>query len=314
MTDRAVTTNSLTFDPNGPGQRIIEDYLLADVKNLLKKRRLSYHKFENYFKTPVPNSNWVRYDHGVISAVKYFIELEKLQGGVTGSYVNWPPNRQAALAMALHNFRYQDCDVRLRINQENTFIPYLLIASDEIQEWERERFDSDVDLPTKILPGKNAKKDTELVGITFGGRQAFLILNHRLKSSSLRTAFEEYLDEKIVLQKKHYPVRTIFREERDFRDVLREYFSFASKLVSSVPNPYTQFIGNFVQAMTADSNRMLRKERHTVKEDLLALRRKQRVMQTKQEKYLLVAEEPVYEVYTYHMIDQKPHVITVFSF
>lgn len=123
MTRRATTINPLTFSVTGPGRRMIEDYILTDIENVPGAPTFSYVKFENLFLRPVTNrSGWARYDHGVISAVKYLVELEKLQNDRGGDYLNWPPNRHATLAMALHNFRYKDCNLRLSSTHTSVMI------------------------------------------------------------------------------------------------------------------------------------------------------------------------------------------------
>ena len=106
-----------------------------------------------------------------MSRFKYLIELETLEKTRGGNYLNWAPNREASLAMALHNFRYKNCDLRLSCSNKRTLVPYLLIVSDEVQEWERERVDIDAEMPASSIAGKNAKKATELSGIVFRNKR-----------------------------------------------------------------------------------------------------------------------------------------------
>ena len=310
MTRRATTINPLTFSVTGPGRRMIENYILADMENIPGAPTFSYVEFENLFFRPVTNRDgWARYDHGVISAVKYLVELERLQNNRDGNYLNWPPNRHAALAMALHNFRYKDCDLRLSSTHPHTVIVYLLIVSDEIQEWERERVDVDAELPEEIVSGRNAKKATDLVGITFRNKHAFVILNHRLKDPSLKAKFETYLDEKIVLQKRHYPIRVLFPQLRKKRrdEIIKATVSAsitavasAIPLIGEVLTSLIEIGPNTIDRIQAPAKRLIR------------LRK---IAETESVKNLLIpADNPFYEVYVDHRIEGEPYLTTVFPF
>lgn len=311
MTRRATTINPLTFSVTGPGRRMIEDYILTDIKNIPGAPTFSYVEFENLFLRSVTNRNgWARYDHGVISAVKYLTELEKLQNDRGGNYLNWPPNRHATLAMALHNFRYKDCDLRLSSTHPSTVIAYLLIVSDEIQEWERERVDVDAELPEEIVSGRNAKKATDLVGITFRNKHAFVILNHRLKDPSLKAKFETYLDEKIVLQKKHYPIRVLFPQ---LRKKLRDEIIKATVSVSitAAASAIPLMGGIFTSLLEIGPNTIDR-----IQVPAKRLMRLRKIAETESVKNLLVPAEPnpIYEVYVDHRIEGEPYLTVVFPF
>lgn len=309
MTRRATTTDPLTFSVSEPGRRMIEDYILTDIENVPGAPTFSYVEFENLFLRHVTNRNgWVRYDHGVISAVKYLVELKKLQNDRGGNYLNWPPNRHAALAMALHNFRYKDCNLRLSSTDPNTVIAYLLIVSDEIQEWERERIDVDAELPEETVSGGNAKKATDLVGAIFRNKRAFVILNHRLKDLSLKAKFEEYLDEKIVLQKKHYPIRVQFpqlgkklRDEMIKATVSASIPAVASTIPDGILTSLLEIGPDTIDKIEVPSERLIR------------LRK---IAETEVVKNLLVPAEPnlIYEVYVDHRIEGEPYLTVVFQF
>ena len=311
MTRRATTINPLTFSVTGPGRRMIERYILADIKKIPGAPRFSYVEFENLFLRSVPNRNgWARYDHGVISAIKYLVELEKLQNRRRGNYLNWPPNRHATLAMALHNFRYKDCDLRLSSTHPSTVIAYLLIVSDEIQEWERERVDVDAELPEKIVSGRNAKEATDLVGITFRNKHAFVILNHRLKDPSLKAKFETYLDEKIVLQKKHYPIRVLFPQlRRRLRDEIIKATVSAS--ITAVASAIPLVGGVFTSSLEVGPNTIDR-----IQVPAQRLMRLRKIAETESVKNLLVPARPnrIYEVYVDHRIEGEPYLTVVFPF
>lgn len=309
MTRRATTINPLTFSITGPGRRMIENYILTDIKKIPGAPTFSYVEFENLFLRPVTDrSGWARYDHGVISAVKYLVELEKLQNDRGGNYLNWPPNRHATLAMALHNFRYKDCNLRLSSTHPSTVIAYLLIVSDEIQEWERERTDLDTELLEETVSGGNAKKATDLVGTIFRNKYAFVILNHRLKDLSLKVKFEEYLDEKIVLQKKHYPIRVLFPQLlKKLRDEIRKatlsasIAAVASLIPFGFPTSFLEIGPDTIDKFQVSAKRLIR------------LRK---IAETEAVKNLLVPAEPnpIYEVYVDHRIEGEPYLTVVFPF
>lgn len=297
MTHRAIATSSLTFSDArpGPGSRIIEDYILKDIKKIKGAPKLEYTQFKKLFIRNVKNrKGWVQYDHGLISAVKYLIELEKLEKKHGGDYVNWPPNRHAALAMALHNFRYKKCNLSLSVKNVNTLIAYLLIVSDEIQEWERERADVDALLPKRTETGRNAKKATDLMGITFKNKHAYVVLNHRLKNPSMRSSFELYLDEKIIMQKRHYPIRVLSPEYR------------SSEIMPTVILDW-MVAGFFGVDMKRINKIMTSSTRRN---------RLKRLAKTRSVKKLLVPSKdgPIYEIYVDHRIDGERFLTVVFPF
>ena len=133
MSDRALTANSLAFALGGPGDRLAESYILADICRIPGAPAISYADFQQMFLRAVPGMpGWMRYDHGVISALKYLVELEKLEHARGGGYLDWQPNRDAVMAMALHNFRYKKYGLCLSMINPRTLVAYLLIVSDEV--------------------------------------------------------------------------------------------------------------------------------------------------------------------------------------
>lgn len=313
MTPRATTISPLTFSITGLGREIIEKYILEDVKKIPGAPSFSYTEFENLFLSSVPNRvKWKRYDHGVISAVKYYTELQKLQNNNGGNYLNWPPNRHATLAMALHNFRYKDCDLKLSSIHASTFIPYLLIISDEIQEWERERLDIDAELPEEIVNGRNAKKAIELVGINFKEKYAFVILDHKLKDPSLKEKYEIYLDEKIALQKKHYPIRVFFPQlSKKLRmEILKKTISASINIAASVSLshiiPTREIISSFFPEIIPSKFSQ-------ITASTIRLKRLRKIAETKSLKNFLIPNS-IYEIYVDHRIDGEPYLTVVFPF
>ena len=314
MTHRATTIDPLTFSVTGPGREIIEKYILEDVKKIHGAPSFSYTEFENLFLSSVPNRvEWKRYDHGIISAVKYYTELQKLQNNKGGNYLNWPPNRHATLAMALHNFRYKDCDLRLSSIHANTFVTYLLIICDEIQEWERERLDVDTELPKEIVYGRNAKKAIELIGINFKEKHAFVILDHKLKDPALKEKYEIYLDEKVALQKKHYPIRVFFPQliKKLRNKIIKNTISGSITAAASVflaysGLPYSGIFSNiFPEIIPSKLNQII--------VPMNRLTRLRKIAETKCLKKLLIPNS-IYEVYVDHRIDGEPYLTVVFPF
>lgn len=312
MTQRATTQGSLTFTPQGPGSKIIENYILKDINQIPDAPEFTYAEFEKLFLRSVPNrKNWYRFDHGLISAVKYLVELEKLQTEKDGDYLNWGPNRNAALAMALHNFRYKEnCDLRLTCSNQKTLIPYLLIVSDEVQEWERERGDIDAILPCPTISGGQTTKRTDLMGITFRDKRAYVILDHKLKDSSLKGNFEKYLDKKILMQKKHYPIKVFFPQLRTRlrKEIRDKIIKKSTTNIASATLPFWPF-SSLIEIKPDTLN--------TLKElsvKVGCLRRMQKIANAECEKDLLIPTAPnsIYQVYIDHRIDGAPYLTVAF--
>lgn len=324
MTGRAITNEPLTFSDKGQGRRIIETYLLEDIKRIPEIKQLSYVEFENLFRRDVPNlPTWVRYDHGIISAIKYMAELEKLQEEKHTNFINWQPNRQAMLAMALHNFQYKNYDVRLTCKNDLTFIAYLLIVCDEVQEWERERFDSDIDLPERKPSAFTLKKRSELLGLSFGPQRAFIIVNHKLKDSSLRLKFEQELDKKIILQKQHYPIDVLFPDiNLNFRKELLDSLSTVQPIIELATNPATglAYSWKLSKALieTKSSEGLIELKNDFLNKINVSRARSSRlrkIAKTQHKKKLLTPSQPsLYTIYVNHMIDGEPYITTLFPF
>ena len=204
MNKRAVTREPISFSDTGPARKLIEDYIFNQIKAIPCIPNCTYIEFEGIFRTDVKGTEWMKYDHGLISALKYLIELKA--HGNDKQYLEWEPNKQAALAMAVHNARHRSIDLKLSIKNPLTVIAYLLTVSDEVQEWERERTDADEILSLPLLAQKDAKKETKLIGISFKQTHAYIAVDHRLKDPKVRYDFEEYLFSKIQMQKKHFPI------------------------------------------------------------------------------------------------------------
>jgi len=312
MTPRAITDVPLTFSGDQVGRSLIQDYILSDIQRIRGAPHFKYVDFEKMFIRPVnERPGWQRYDHGIVSAVKYLAELQELERTRGGGYLDWPPNRRATLAMALHNFRHKDCDLRLSFTNHRTAIAYLLIVCDEIQDWERERSDIDAELPKKTVSGRDAKKATELVGATFRDEYAFISLNHRLKYPSLREEFERYLDEKIILQKKHYPIRVLYPalEMKLWSSALTALMAGTAAMVASTLL-ITPGISFEINLDTID------KIKDLVETSAKRISRLQRLAKIETAKNLLLptGPNPAYEVYVDHRIEGEPYLTVVFPF
>jgi hypothetical protein len=208
MSPRAVTNVPLQLQVGGHGSQLIEDHIYKNIQPYLSEP-LTYHKFEKLFFNKEKRPGWIRYDHGIISAVKYLSELSKLEEK-TGNrnYLSWQPNIHAALAMALHNFRFKKCNLKISSSDPITFVPYLLITCDEIQAWDREREDVS-ELDTQANEGRESRKNIELLGLIFREKYAFVSINHKLKLPKYREIFEEYLAGKIADIKRDYPIQIL---------------------------------------------------------------------------------------------------------
>lgn len=307
MTHRAITFDPLTFSVTGQGRKMIEEYILKDIKNIPNAPLFSYVEFEHLFFRDVPErKGWVRYDHGIISAIKYLVELEKLQNDRGGNYLNWLPNRYAILAMALHNFRYKNCDLKLSFTHPSTVVAYLLIVSDEVQVWERERDDADAEMPGEVDSGRNAEKNTELIGISFRNKYAFVTLNHKLKDPALKEKYEKYFAEKIVLQKKHYPIKVLYTQlsEMLLNEITIAAGSAFTDAVSSIMD------GDFLKFIEITNNTL-----DKINVPAQQLESLQKIAETETVKNFMVPSHPaIYEVYVDHRIDSKPFLTVVFPF
>jgi hypothetical protein len=205
MSKRALTNGPLSFSDKAHARKLMEDYVFKQIKSIPGVQTYSYNEFEENFRTDIAGTDWVKYDHGLISALKYLVELKA--HGADKQYLDWEPNMQAVLAMAVHNARYRSIDLSLSMTNPRTMIAYLLTVSDEVQEWERERLDADEKLSGPLLTKKDAKKETKLMGISFKQKYAYIAVDHRLKDPSVQYDFEDYLFSKIQLQKKHFPIQ-----------------------------------------------------------------------------------------------------------
>lgn len=308
MTKRSITDNPLTFSDAGPGRKLLEEYILREIKKIPGVSQFSYVEFEDLFKRQIPEQDWVRYDHGVVSALRYLTELQKLETKHGGTYLGWEPNKQAALAMALHNFRYKKVDLRLSSTNPHTLLAYFLVICDEIQEWGRGRVDADAELPETLLSGKGAERETKLIGVSFKPSYAYVVLDHRLKDSSLRGEYENYLYEKISLQKLHFPIRVLFAvlERKLRKEILKKTITISSQYITPLA------LGR-VGALLIDLIPEMVKELHVPTSQL---RRLKKIAETRTEKHLLVpsAPNPIYEIYVDHRIDSEPFLVTVFPF
>jgi hypothetical protein len=298
MTKRSITDDPITFSDAGPARKLLEEYVLEEIKKIPGAPRYSYTQFEGLFKRQITGQDWIRYDHGIVSALKYLIELQKLEKERDGTYLDWAPNKQAVLAMAIHNFRYKDVDLRLASTDERTRLAYLLMVCDEVQEWERERVDADSELSGTTASAAGAKKETELVGICFKPNYAYLVVNHKLKDHTLEDFYKNYLTERICLQKSHFPIRVSLPElEHKSRDEALHKsltFSLAAALMGT-----TTGVHPAVQIAA-----------HTFKS---RLDRIQKLDSIETRRHLLVpSNPPIYEVYIDHRIDDEPFLRTVF--
>lgn len=315
ISKRSITDNPLVLTPTGKAIQIIEDYLLPDIQGLPGALELNFTSFHNLFTSKVDDRHgWIKYDHGVISALKYLIELDKLEEDFGYNYLNWAPNRNAALAMALHNFRYKDIDLGLTFTNPNSLLAYLLMISDEVQEWERDRLDLDSILPDNVRVGKQAKKCTDLIGMIFRSEYAFIILDHKLKDLSVRQKYEKYIDDKILLLRKHYPIDVMFPQ---LRETLKKEIIRAS--VSLSVETFTQSMPMIGASIGSLMNSLFKVEPDhlsNISTSAVRLRRLNKIANATCEKSILLPSEPnpKYRIYVDHRIEGEPYITVVFKF
>lgn len=319
MTKRALTSDPLSFSIIGNAKEIINEIIIPEINRVLENITISNSDFDKLFisKSDI-YPGWSKYDHGVISAIKYLSELKKLERTSDLDYTNWEPNKNAALAMIFHNFRYKNLDLGLSCQKKSTLISYLLMVCDETQEWERERLDSD-EYDVEGIEGKNLKKSTELIGISFKENRAYIIINHILKSPLKHEEFEEYMDKKIILQREHYPIRVLFpnffraNEKDEFINNVEKIGTIiATNLLLNVISPSSIISSSFVElvptvkAISAISKivgRLTPRQKRILK-----------IVNTVCKKKLLIPSnpEPIYEVFIDHRIDNVSYLTTIF--
>lgn len=279
MTERAITKRPLLFSETEQIKSLVDKYLLAEINLIPGFSKLDCKEFMKLFERTKANG-WITYDHGIISALKYLFELQYLEEMNSNlNYLNWSPNKRAILAMALHNFRYKNIDLNLSSSNSQTFLAYLLTICDEVQEWERGRDDFDAELSPDIRSGKDLRTDVELKNIKFENTNSHIVVNHKLIPQAQRQSFEKYLFEKIILQKKHFPIEVKI-------------------LINSNYTPENQ-------------NQFLQRSGHHTSLEYL-----QKIKETKTEKKLLSPTEPnpAYQVFLQHNIDDTPFLETMFPF
>lgn len=301
MTKRSVTEEPVTFSETGTAGEFLEKYIFEEMGKISDGPPGSYSEFKALFKQEIQGESWVRFDHGIISALKYLTELKKLEEEPGGNYLNWEPNKQAALAMALHNIRYKNLNLRISSTDPKTLLAYLLIMSDEVQEWERERTDADSKLPEALASGKDAKRETELAGISFKPDYAYLVIDHKLKDPYQKGVLEDYLFEKIVLQKKHFPIEVKF-PLRENVETMRSSPEEGYVRIPKTMLPFLSFVT--INPYTIASYPLLRR-----------MEKVNKIGNTVTEKRLLFPSEPrTYQIYVDHRIDGEPFLVTVFPF
>lgn len=310
MTSRPTISNSITISDAGNADELLERYILKEIEKIPSVPKMSYLQFKKLFKKKIQNTGWVRYDHGVISALKYLHVLQELEAQHSGTtYLDWEPNKRAAMAMAVHNLRYSKMNLCLSSTDPHTLPAYLLIVCDEIQEWERERDDYDIGLPMSLREGYKLKKRTELVGVSFKSRYTYVIIDHRLKFSRLRDFFRLYLVERIIIQKKNYPIQVKWPigKEKIQDEMMRKIFTkFAVRL--TIPDTARSNIS--LLDITEETYSTL-KPYITRKKNLA--KKVDKLIQTKTlKKVLKPSKKPIYKVFLEHRVDGDPFLVTMF--
>jgi hypothetical protein len=288
MSPRQVS-QPIAISEMGNTRELIEEQLLPQFKTQINDPNYSYTRFENLFKRKTQEAgNWIIYDHGMISALKYLCELKKLEEERHSGFLDWEPNKRATFAMAVHNFRYKEVNLRLSSSNSSTLIAYLLIISDEIQEWERERYD-------EIQDENDQEKETLLVGVSFKPTHAYVIIDHRLRDPEYTQAFEKALIDRIARQKEHYPISVQYQ---NFFKIIRVQRSKDWAKIQLA----NMLMGNSLVDLTSGVFQLTG--------DLLKF---QKIVNVKTKKELLIpSTNRLYEIYVDHRINGEPFLVTVF--
>lgn len=205
------------FLPNASAQNMLHDILFPKISAMLSNSSLTLESFERLFQRETTDfSKSVIYDHGVISALKFLYSTYERNPKLA----EWAPVQSAAVAMALHNFRYKNIELNLSSLDPNALLAYLLIICDEVQEWDRERDDLDYVIMSK---GEELEEDrlqilnTKLLTADFGDSVAILRIRHCLSSYASEQRSKLYYERRIKLQQLHYPVCVSFGQIRNLR-------------------------------------------------------------------------------------------------
>jgi hypothetical protein len=304
MTMRTCNKYALDIKKNSKAKYIIESFIIPELKILLDTPGLSYDEALTLFQRDIPgNSNSKRYDHGFISAIKYFGELKKLQNESKNiQYIGWQPSTNAAIAMLLHNFRYKEIELNLSFADPVTRIAYLLMVCDEVQGWERDRRDIDY--------GDYIMKKTELSGIQFKGNNAYVFINHKPIKPDEKTEFELELMESIASLKRHYPIKLLYSGYYDKYVYGDNRIDFSLSL---------EFEDDYFMVTEPHQTRdITTTPPYPIEEcgDSDNLKKLQDLSSIVNEIKLLCPSSPgpLYEIYVQHMICGKPFLTVIFPF
>lgn len=186
-----------------------------------------------------------------------------------------------------------------------------------MQEWERERDDFDAEVSEEVYSGKKSRKQVDLVALSFKPEYAHIVIDHKLTDESERGNFEKYLIEKILLQKKHFPIeirlpvdldslkskerQAIMEEGSEIIKNLLPFYYFAP------PNPYSAYS----MILSASFQHL-----QNILPDLITKSNLKKIEKTTTEKNLLLPAQPnhLYEAFLEHRIDGTPFIITIFPF
>jgi len=216
--------------------------LYRRVAELSTDVRLSLTDFEMLFKRPAqPFMNSVKYDHAIISAVKFLWAVHERAPAL----VNSPVIQDAAVAMALHNFRYKNSNVTLDSSDWRAIVPYLLIVADEIHEWNRDREDVDYLLASRapeVEADKSNMASTELLSAIFETQTATLSIRHALVDPDKELQSKLHCEKRIELQQQNYPVLVNFLEPRN---LWKEHLDYRGQEEEASGNSQDIFIKEF---------------------------------------------------------------------
>lgn len=309
----ARVTNKAQFGFIGNSAKdLITNIIIREVNSNTNKN-YGFYDFINYFRRKDDKfPEWHKYDHGLISAVKYLSELQKLESTHGSRFLSWEPNINAALAMALHNIKHKDLKMKISCNNPKTLILYLLIVCDEIQEWERERIDFDIENP--MNPKKNIKN--ELDGIYFREDKAFLIINHICEQVNKEAEYTNELINDIIKQKKAYPIEILFHDLPPSSEIFGNEFKQKTKNELYELLIYPRDLNSSASFVDLSNIGFSKGEIRENSKYQAIIERNQKIFFTICEKEILFPTKPhpIYRIYLEHRINNVPLITTVFSF
>lgn len=197
INSRPVLDRDMTIDVNNPIINILDQDFIPQLNKIFDKK-FTLLSFINIFK--IQNGNQFKYDHALISAIKYYDELYKLQEKNGGRYLEWQPNINAIIAILMHNIKHKEQKFFFDTNNANFIPTVLLLICDEIEYWERSRVIKNTEMENYSV--------IDLMGASFKENYSYFIVNHNVSSNVDK--YKQNIIEKYYKGLKKYPVTISF--------------------------------------------------------------------------------------------------------